>query len=353
MFLLTQATHRMIIQHDPDVGHRFTPNLRARLPGEDGGYFVVTNSSGFRSDSEFAETRPLHARILMFGDSFTAGDNVSNEDRYSDQLARLLGAEVQNYGVPGSGTDQHLLIHRKFARGIAADLVMICVQIDSFHRIQVSHRPSVDRVTGQRLLVPKPWFEFENGELVLRQVPVPKDRPLDEGCVNVAAGMEETTWYDWLREGYLRIPGLKNLRHSRFLKELGNRAISELHRAAGKHYYPDILSTDTPGWKLMSAILRQFIAEARARPVLIVPIPTPEFYVHGVEPIYQPQFQNLADPAAGVHVIDVTTPLVRLSWKERQELHYPIGSHFTPLGNRLVAETMAAEIRRLKLLPDS
>src|ERR1700689_3521405 len=102
-FLLNEATHRMILRHDADVGHRFTPNLRARLPGDDGGYFVVTNSSGFRSDHEFERIKSRHGRVLMFGDSYLAGDNVSNGDRYSDQLARILGVEVQNYGVSGSG----------------------------------------------------------------------------------------------------------------------------------------------------------------------------------------------------------------------------------------------------------
>ena len=70
---------------------------------------MVTNSLCFRSDYEFGKGRSAHGRILMFGDSYTAGDDVSNADRYSDQLARILGIEVQNYGVPGTGTDQHLL----------------------------------------------------------------------------------------------------------------------------------------------------------------------------------------------------------------------------------------------------
>ncbi|HEY6346326.1 MAG TPA: carbamoyltransferase N-terminal domain-containing protein [Bryobacteraceae bacterium] len=376
MSLLNQATHRMLIQHDPDVGHRFVPNLRARVPGEDGGYFVTTNSLGFRSDREFEREKGDLPRILMFGDSYTAGDNVSNADRYSDRLSDLLGAEVQNYGVPGSGTDQHLLMYRKFAAGVDADLVMICVQIDSFHRIQLSHRPSIDRVTGRTVLVPKPYFEWENGRIVLRQVPVPKDRPEykePEGHEKAgsANGKRDAKWYSRLHEVYSSIPGLDDLRHSEVFEELGSRAISELHRMTAKQPYPDIVSADTPGWKLMAAILRVFIEEAqqggpertanalcastqgKARPVVIVPIPTYEFYLHGVEPLYQPLFQTLENREAGVHVFDVTTPLVGLPWKERQKLRYEIGGHFTPMANRLVAETMASEIRSRKLLPDS
>jgi carbamoyltransferase len=353
MFLLTQTTHRMTIQYDADVGHRYTPNLRARIPGDDGGYFVVTNSLGFRSDHEFDRAAARHPRILMFGDSYTAGDDVSNADRYSDQLAGMLGAEVQNYGIPGSGTDQHLLIYRKFARDVEADLVLICVQIDSFHRIQVSHRPNIDRVTGKQIMVPKPYFELQNGGLVLHQVPVPRERPEDTGAVDLEAGKESPRWYDSLHDAYLKVPGLSAVRHSPLFKELGYRAVSELNRATGKHPYPDILSDDTPGWKLMSAILRQFIAELKPRPVAIVPIPTSEFYYHGVKPVYQPLFETLEDRAAGVHVFDVSTRLVNLPFKVRRTLGCAIGGHFTPMANRMVAENMAEEIRNRGLLPPS
>ena len=138
MFLLKQSTHRMLMQYDSEIGHRFVPNLRARIPNEDGGYYVVTNSAGFRSDCEFPAQKSDKFRILMYGDSYTAGDNVSNNQRYSDLLAQKTGAEVFNFGLSGSGTDQHLLIHRMFGRHVEADLVVICVQVDSFNRIKDS-----------------------------------------------------------------------------------------------------------------------------------------------------------------------------------------------------------------------
>jgi len=156
MFLLTQSTHRMLVRYHPRIGHIYVPNLRARLWNETGGYFVVTNSAGFRSDFEFQNQKGSAPRILMFGDSYTAGDNCSDPERYYDQLARKLGAEVYNFGLSGSGTDQHLLLYREFARSMERDLIIICVQMDSIRRIQLSHRESIDRITRQRVLVPKP-----------------------------------------------------------------------------------------------------------------------------------------------------------------------------------------------------
>jgi carbamoyltransferase len=348
MFLLRESTHRMLIRYDPDVGHVFVPNLRARIPGEDGGHFVVTNSSGFRSDFEYAKPKPSHFRVLMFGDSYTAGDNVANEDRYSDQLGKLLGAEVQNYGVSGSGTDQHLLIYRKFAKDVEADLVVLCVQIDSFNRIQVSHRPVIDRVTRKRLLVPKPYFRLVDGRLELHQVPVPMERPVDR---DDPAGKSQANWLGRARDWYLKFPGLKRLRNFPLLRELGTRAIQQVKKRTANPY-PDIESPNSPGWRLMEAILRQFVAEIRPRPVVIVPIPTQEFFQDGRKPIYQALFARLDAPSEGVHVCDVSTPLARLPWAVRQALGYEIGGHFTPMANRMVAEHMASFIKSRGLIPD-
>jgi|GEM_PF-6699 len=353
MFLLQQSTHRMLIRHDPDVGHRFVPNLRARIPNENGGYYVVTNSSGFRSDFEFQAPKIERPRILMFGDSYTAGDNVSNCDRYSDRLAALSHAEVYNYGVSGTGTDQHLLIARKFASGVEADLAVICVYIDSFHRIQVSHRPAVDRASGKRVLVPKPYFQLRNGQLELQQVPVPVEREEDSASDTPAKSKRDDVWLKRLHGIYSTLPALKQLRESDLLAEPVSRAITEFRRVRGQHPYPDILSDDTPGWLLMRAILETFIAELRPLPVVIFPIPTRDFYEIGMKPVYQPLFESLDDPANHVHVGDVSSELISLPYKNRVRLAHQVGGHFTPYANELVAGSMHRFITERGLLPAS
>jgi carbamoyltransferase len=341
MFLLQQSTHRMLVCYHQHIGHLYVPNLRARLHNDSGSYFVVTNSLGFRSDCEFVKARGGKPRILMFGDSYTAGDNCSNEKRYSDQLARMLDVEVYNYGLSGSGTDQQLLIYREFARDVEVDLIVVCVQIDGIRRIQQSHRESIDRLTRQKLLVPKPYFTLENDELVLHNVPVPLVRPpvgsLVPETMPQSTGLEG--WKQSALKWYREAPRLRRLRH--WMRNDLSRVRTELYRLGDIQPYPDFQSPETPGWKLMKAILQQFVEEARPTPVLIVPIPTYEYYVHGVKPVYQRFFEQLADGVRGVHVLDVSTPLIRLPWKTRQRLTFRVGSHFTPLANEKVARLMA------------
>ena len=47
---IVDKTHRQIFCYNKDIGHLFVPNLNARIMNERGGYFVKTNSLGFRSN---------------------------------------------------------------------------------------------------------------------------------------------------------------------------------------------------------------------------------------------------------------------------------------------------------------
>lgn len=348
MFLLVQNTHRMLVRYHSAIGHLYVPNLNVRLPNEVGGYQIVTNAQGFRSDIAFEKKKNGRPRILMFGDSYTAGDNCPNPERYSDYLARMLSAEVYNYGLSGSGTDQHLLIHREFAKDVERDLIVICVQIDSMRRIQVSHRESVDRITRQRVMVPKPYFTLENGTLELHHQPVPRERP-PAGSVEPGYQPEEAGFRETLLNWYRDNPALSPLR--KFLREDMSRVKDSLRKFSGAMPYPDFKSESSAGWQLMKAILQQFIKETAPTPVLIVPVPTWEFYLQGLKPIYQPFFEALADSQRGVYVADVSTPLIEQPYELRQTYSFKVGGHFTPFANEKVASMMADKIIEDKLLP--
>ncbi len=352
MSLLRQSPHRMVIRHHPRIGHLFVANLRARIPTEWGGHFVRTNSQGFRSDLEFTPRTRGRPRILFLGDSITAGDGCNNEERFSERVGEALGAEVFNYALSGSGTDQQLLIFEQFAKGVEADLVVLCVFVENMERIKVAYRESIDRVSGRRILVPKPYFTLEGGELRLHNVPVPTERP-QPGAVDAAR-------YQAKRPGRLRLvfrlldfyrrhPAMAGVRRVAGRWAPGLRSL--ILRASGFQPYPDYRSAESPGWRLMKAVLERFIRQASPTPVLLVPIPSYFHFGDGVAPIYQPLFESLADPQRGVHVMDLTTPMRRLPRAERDGLVFWYDkTHFTPRGHRFVAERIVEEIGRRGLV---
>ena len=361
MFLLRSSTHRTILRHHPEIGHLFVPNLNARIPSERGGYYVRTNSLGFRSDREFVKARGDRPRILFFGDSVTAGDGCGNEERFSERVGEALGAEVYNYGLSGSGTDQQLLLFEHFARDVEADLIVLGVWVENIERIKVGFRESIDRATGQHLLVPKPYFTLGADGLALHNVPVPTERPsastVDEAQYQARVPSRLRTIFRALR-AYRTDPRLAGVRRltDRYLPSLR----SQILRLSGFQPYRDYQHPETGAWPLMRAILRRFAADAALQgghaassptPVLLVPIPAFQFYFDELPPIYQPLFDQLRDPSRRLEVLDLTSELKKFPRSERREFVFKTDrSHFSPKGHQVVADILARAIRDRKLL---
>jgi hypothetical protein len=322
---------RRLLQYDEEIGYRFIPQLRARVPHESGGYLVRTNAAGFRCDHEFAAARPAHRRrVLLFGDSFTAGEGVSNGKRYGDVLERLVtDLDVFNFGLPGTGPDQQLLAYRAAGAGLEHDLLVIAVLVENIRRVVARYRYYTDE-TGQRLCYAKPYFEQTPAGLVARHVPPPR-APVAEAELPA----DERAHID--RVG--RFPRLRKL-----LTRTGTERLA--HRITGWQAFPQYDDAADPAWQLLAAILRTWMAEHGGR-TLVVPLPT---YYH-VEELcmasgYQARFRELArDTGCALH--DPLADLQAYSAEERRGFRFTVDPHLTPAGHTAVARSLAPAIAAL------
>jgi hypothetical protein len=66
---------------------------------------------GARINTFFPNTAS-QACVSTYGDSFTFGNEVDNVAAFPNQLSRILGCRVNNFGVSGYGTDQALIRFR-------------------------------------------------------------------------------------------------------------------------------------------------------------------------------------------------------------------------------------------------
>ena len=348
--ILDQPTHRMIMRYHPEVGHLYVPGLVARMPHERGGYVIRTNEQGFRSNVPFEPRRDGTPRILVLGDSFTDGQGCDNHERFTDLLADMLGASVYNYGISGSAPDQQLLIYERLAREVEADLIVWGLAIHNIERVKHRHRPSTDRLSGRPILVPKPYFTLDEGQLTLHHVPVPRVRPaleagdeahfLDEPHDSVLAGRRFiASAYGAVRDAVARA-----------FPDFPDHMRSAVYRLAGIQMHDDYAHAGTAGWQILSALIRRLAASAEGIPVLIVPLPTYHYCVDRIRPVYDPLYESIANPAGGLHVLPITHRLVhRRSLAQRRDLFEQQG-HLSPAGHAAVAQLIAAEAERLGLI---
>ncbi len=316
-----------LFEYDPDIGYRFVPHLKTRVMSADGGYLLRTNGLGFRSEREFERTDSSRHRILVFGDSFTAGDGVSNASRFTDVLETLLPVEVHNFGLPGSGTDQQYIAYSKLAKGAPCDAVVIAVLVENIRRIVSAYRPSLDDDAAVEF-VAKPYFELNGTSLVRCNDPVPRERLS-------ARDLEDDAAVD--RGG--RFPGLRKL-----VRTIGLQAV--LQQLTRYQPTPEYDSPDDPAWQLMRAILLAWRADA-AQPVVLMPLPLYQHVEGTADPgAYRRRFRELAEEG-GFVLHDPLDDLLAHDAETRRGFRFKLDVHLTPAGHRAIAQSLASTLRPL------
>jgi hypothetical protein len=130
------------------------------------------NDAGIRSDREFSIQPNSLLRIAAFGDSFTYGAGVNNEDTWEEQLSRSRpGIEVLNFGVGAYGLDQAYLRYGVDGTAYRSDIVIIGFMSENIFRNVNVFRPFYDS-SYQFNLLPKPRFILDRGQLVRLENPL-------------------------------------------------------------------------------------------------------------------------------------------------------------------------------------
>lgn len=331
---------RELFTHDPQIGFRFTPGVRTRVSHEGGGYLVQTNPQGFRSEHDFAKPKGAgKRRVLVFGDSYTAGDGVNQGARYTDILERRLGStEIFNFALPGTGTDQHYLVWKNQAKSIPHDAVVIAVQVENIRRVASRFREFKSQV-GKEYFLSKPYFELdEDAELELHGVPVQPDRvtaeQMDEGSLAKA-----DRGGDWL---FLR----------KAVESVGPGAKRAIQKIVRVDPLPAYNSADNADWKLLRAILLRWISEI-AVPVVVMPLPLYHYIEDLADPsAYQARFAEIARDArtaTGAHVLvhDPLPAIRSLRPDARRAFRFREDPHPTELAHHFYADSLAPRLEQI------
>jgi lysophospholipase L1-like esterase len=324
---------RSVTQHHPTIGYTFVPGIKARvtLPTENLGYLIKVNEQGFRCDHDFvSEKPPGKFRALLFGDSFTAGDGVSNSQRYGDQLERKVpNLEVYNFGLPGTGTDQHYLAYQEYAAKIEHDLLILGVMVENIGRVASRFRPYVNE-EGETVIYAKPYYVLEESGLALKNVPVAKE-PLTKSELDEDAARHI--------DSGLPFAGLR-----RFARTLGLRDLAQ--KVTHFQPVPDYRTPDNPKWQVMRAILEVWIKSSPV-PVILMPIPLFPFVEGTSDPsAYQARFREAAE-AARCLLHDPLPDFQKYSAAERRAFRFERDVHLTAAGHAALADSLMPVIERV------
>lgn len=119
---------------DPDVGHVFKPNYEQVLGTREWRQPWRSNAQGVRADRDYREPPDSVARVLILGDSFSLGDQVSVDSAFPGVLQkRFDGAfgpgrvEVVNAGHPSYGTYHEATYLQKYGAQFDPDVIVLAM----------------------------------------------------------------------------------------------------------------------------------------------------------------------------------------------------------------------------------
>jgi len=280
--------------------------------------------------------------VSLYGDSFTWGAEVSDEDAWSNVLSQMLNCRVSNFGVVGYGTDQSYLRFKQNQHDGANIVILghlsenIVRNVNQFHALLYGSKRAIYGL--------KPRFVIDgNGNL--------KHVPLLHLSGDEYRDMVEHP-EKFLKYEYLLPGGPAGVRRSGFpytvsvLSTFNNYRVRA--KLAGKIFWADFYRDDHPSQALQitALIMKTFCKEASLKGKIPVVVIFPWVLdLHAFQKDNTWTYQTLLNDLSknNIDVLNIGTGVIENLGQRKPETLYTTfhGGHFNKEGNRLVAQLIA------------
>lgn len=304
-----------------------------------------SNSQGMRGVREYAiDPSPAVTRFAVFGDSYTHGDDVSDDQTWAAQVERLNPAiEVLNFGVGGFGPDQALLRFENEGLRFRPAVAILGFRPENIYRLVSVFRPFYTPATGVPMSKPR-FTEGPNGLAVLAN-PISSragyQRLLDDDRTELARLGEHDYFYQrsYRKKRGDAMAGLLMVRLLAHEALLGFRRAERIE--AGGTF-----NEDSEAFRVLTRVFQRFRDGARAagaRPLILI-LPDDDDirqFQAGKGRRYAPLLKVLE--SQGLDVLDLMETFD--AHTGTIELSALFSGHYNAAGNHVVATALDSYIR--------
>lgn len=257
---------RLMMFH-PVLGWDYPPGISYR--DVDGILYSHDQNGSRRVCTSYGNTS-----VATYGDSFTYGHDVGDEDTWQTFLAKRLESNVLNFGVGGYGTDQAYLKY-ELQRHIHTRIVMLGIWPENINRVVNVYRPFYRY--GSALALTKPIFTKDGNHFKL--VPNPLKSVADVSKLRDADFLKKLGKLDYWYQFDKRLPAIAFPYTLSLLKwrepVLGQIALSlsRTFPSASRVQYPWNLFDEPKPFAIMRHIVDLFVETARTRnsfPIVVI-----------------------------------------------------------------------------------
>lgn len=308
---------------------------------------VRINSQGLRSEIEYAHEPDLGTiRISAFGDSFTFGSEVDNQDTWEHQMEEQDPRfQVLNFGMGAYGLDQAYLRYLQDGVPFNSAIVIIGFMSENIFRNVNVFRPFYSPTYANNLYT-KPRFTLVNDRLSLVRNPLStvddyKRLVTDDGAVLREIGGEDY----YYQTGYLAGPldGFPSVRLAKIATQIVKEALNPIVTSDGSY------AVTGDAFRLTARIMDEFYCAALRHgslPAIVLYPDLDDFRRHRNHESrrYAPLIEHLQ--TKGFRYVDILDALVAYDPALPEPL-LTVGQwgHYSRLGNRIVASRISDYVR--------
>lgn len=317
---------------DPRLGWSINPSTANEL--------FRSNADGIRADKEYTKIPEIgKLRISAFGDSFTHGDEVHNNETWEAYLNQInSNLEVINFGVGGYGLDQAYLRYQHLGKDYNSHIVLIGILTENIRRHMNNFRPFLKPNTG--IPFSKPRFKLTDGKLDLVENPLNSindyQRLLNKPRI-VLNELGQQDYYFQTRQHRSIFDVLPSVRLIKIVLDQHRKKFSKNNIFVNGNYNPD-----SEAFTLTIKIIEEFynmVENDGAKPVILV-IPR-KSDIRTYRKTNKKPYQILIDylekkQLAYIEIIELFN--INEIAKESQRKDLFVRAHYSPLMNQFVAQ---------------
>jgi hypothetical protein len=325
-----------------NLGWRTTTNYRSAM--------YCSNSKALRGTKEYSLVpRPGITRIAAFGSSIVECSEVDDEDSWPAQIENSNpDFEVLNFGVGGYGTDQAYLRYVTEGVEFAPTIVLVGFTSDELGRVVNVYRRFISS-EGQGPLFKPRYVLGSDGQLTLLDAPINSRTDLERLLKNPGEIVKIGKNDYWYQPNVYENPFYDYsaaVRMSCWLSsEINRRYLSNDRLIVGK-----VFNDASSAFRIQIALFSKFADAVRSNDALpmIVFLPEKESVQRafaGGPKLYDPLLPCLNE--RGIEYWDAIEAFEDARASSDVDSWYASGGHYSPEGNRVVAQWLAARIRTM------
>ncbi len=326
-----------MIIYDRKLGWKLSPQWQGNHLHHDFKARYRINRQGYRGKLKGAGDH--RRRFAFLGDSFTFGMGVNEQETFVARLNQTVPQSLFfNFAVPGFSTDQQYLLLRQKIFDFRPDVVFLVTYLgnDLFDNmlpfpLQAHHG--------------KPYFEFFEGRLILKNTPVPrapkskKQSELDLHRVVMGDTLLENGWL------------LRHLEKSALFQMLRNAFSSDR-----RDLFPLFDERFQRALEVYGALLKEMDAFCHENGAELILVLMPGRSLVERSGSQSAQFQEyllekIIEKCRELHIpfLDLAQRLKTVYTEMGKRLFYPNEGHLNPLGHQITADYMQAFLKEERI----